>query len=60
VRLVSPGWKAVYDALVARLVLRRQTTDEAVGILVRRFPAVALEYKKSHLANRALLTDKGL
>ena len=46
VRLVSAGWKAVHDALVTRLVLRRQTTDEAMGILVRRFPAVvSLEMK---------------
>jgi hypothetical protein len=40
----APGvrWvKAVYDALVRRLVLRRQTTDEAMGMLVRCFPAVA-------------------
>ena len=45
-RLVSAGWKAVHDALVTRLVLRGQTTDDAVGILVRRFLAVAsLEYK---------------
>ena len=46
VRLVSAGWKAVHDALVTRLVLRGQTTDQAVGMLVRWFPAVAsLEYK---------------
>jgi hypothetical protein len=36
VRLVCAGWKAVYDALVTRLVLRRQTTDEAMGMLVLR------------------------
>jgi hypothetical protein len=36
VRLVCAGRKAVHDTLV----LRRQTTDEAVGMLVRRFPAV--------------------
>ena len=36
----------MHDALVMRLVLRPQTTDEAMGMLVRRFPAVAsLEYK---------------
>ena len=29
VRLVCAGWKAVHDALVTRLVLRQQTTDEA-------------------------------
>jgi hypothetical protein len=40
VRLVCAGSKAVYDALVMRLVLRWQTTDEAVGMLVLRFPAV--------------------
>jgi hypothetical protein len=46
VRLVCAAWKAVHDALVRRLVLRRQTTDEAVGMLVRRFPAVSsLEFK---------------
>ena len=58
VRLVSAGWKAVHDALVTRLVLRRQTTDEAMGILVRRFPAVvSLEFKGEE---RRVLTDEGL
>ena len=37
VRLVCAAWKAVHDALVTRLVLRRQTTDEAMGMLVLRF-----------------------
>jgi hypothetical protein len=41
VRLVRAAWKAVHDALVTRLVLRRETTDEAMGILVLRVPAVA-------------------
>jgi hypothetical protein len=41
VRLVCAGWRAVHDALVKRLVLRRATTDEAMGMLVLRFPAVA-------------------
>jgi hypothetical protein len=40
VRLVCAGWKAVHDALVRRLVLRRGTTDEAMDMLVRCFPAV--------------------
>jgi hypothetical protein len=57
VRLVCAGWKAVHDALVRRLVLRRQTTDEAVGMLVRRFPAVvSLEVKWG----RSVLTDEAL
>jgi hypothetical protein len=43
VRLVCVAWKAVHDALVTRLVLRRQTTDEAMGMLVLRFPVVSLE-----------------
>jgi hypothetical protein len=43
VRLVCVGWKAVHDALVTRLVLRRQTTDEAMGMLVLRFPVASLE-----------------
>jgi Rad3-related DNA helicase len=46
VRLVCSGWKAVHDAVVTRLVLRRETTDEVMGMLVLRFPAVvSLEYK---------------
>ena len=58
VRLVCAGWKAVHDALVTRLVLRRQTTDEAVGMLVLRFPAVvSLEFKGEE---RRVLTDEGL
>ena len=40
VRLVCAAWKAVHDALVTRLVLRHTTTDEAMGTLVRNFPAV--------------------
>ena len=40
VREVCAGWQAVHDAEVKRLVFDRQTTDEAVGMLVRRFPAV--------------------
>jgi hypothetical protein len=57
VRLVCAGRKAVHDALVRRLVLRWQTTDEAVGMLVRRFPAVvSLEVKWV----RSVLTDEAL
>ena len=41
VRLVCAAWKAVHDALVTRLVLRQQTTDEAMGMLVLRLSAVA-------------------
>jgi hypothetical protein len=55
---VCAGWKAVYDALVMRLVPRWQTTDEAMGMLVRRFPAVAsLEYKGNEWR---VLTDEVL
>jgi hypothetical protein len=58
VRLVSAGWKAVHDALVTRLVLRGQTTDEAVSMLVWWFLAVAsLEYKGG---GWRVLTDEGL
>ena len=39
-RLVCAAWKAVHDALVTWLVLRRKTTDEAMGMRVLRFPAV--------------------
>ena len=58
VRLVCAGWKAVHDALVTRLVLRRETTDEAVGMLVRSFPAVvSLEVKGD---GWSVLTDEAL
>jgi hypothetical protein len=58
VGLVCAGWKAVYDALVRRLVLWRETTDEAMGMLVLRFPAVAsLEFKGD---TWGVLTDDGL
>jgi hypothetical protein len=40
VRLVCSQWQAMHDALVTRLVLREETTDEAMGMLVKRFPAV--------------------
>ena len=44
--------------LVRRLVLRPQTTDEAVGMLVLRFPAVvSLEFKGG---TWGVLTDEGL
>jgi maleate cis-trans isomerase len=59
VRLVCAAWKAVHDAMVTRLVLRPQTTDEAVGKLVRRFPTVvSLEVKDVY--GVAALTDQGL
>jgi hypothetical protein len=58
VRLVCSGWKAVHDALVMRLVMSRQTTDEAVGMLVLRFPAVvSLEVKGE---GWSVLTDEGM
>ena len=41
VREVCVGWQAVHDAAVMRLRFERRATDEAVGMLVRRFPAVA-------------------
>jgi hypothetical protein len=59
VRLVCSGWKAVHDAVVTRLVLRRETTDEVMGMLVLRFPAVvSLEYK--WITGGTALTDAGL
>ena len=59
VRLVCSGWKAVHDAVVMRLVLRLQTTDEAVGMLARRFPAVSVDFKRSG-GEWGVLTDQGL
>jgi hypothetical protein len=59
VRLVCAAWKVVHDALVKRLVLRPATTDEVMGMLVRRFPAVtSLEMKRYY--ESAALTDEGL
>jgi hypothetical protein len=60
VRLVCAGWKAVHDAMVTRLVLRRQTTDEAVGMLVRRFPAVVSVEVKGTGGQTAAMTDEGV
>jgi hypothetical protein len=60
VRLVCAQWKAVHDALVMRLVLRRRTTDEAVGMLVRSFPAVASFEVKGGDGETAALTDEAL
>ena len=40
VREVCAGWQAVHDTSVKRLMFKRRMTDEAVDILVRRFPAV--------------------
>jgi hypothetical protein len=58
VRLVSKAAKYHHDALVTKLVLSRETTDEAVGMLARRFPAVvSLEFKGG---GWSVLTDKGL
>ena len=60
VRLVCSGWKAMHDAVVMRLVLRLQTTDEAVGMLARRFPAVvSLKFKRIEYG-WGVLTDQGL
>jgi hypothetical protein len=52
----------VHDAMVKRLVLRLETTDEAVGMLARRFPAVvSLEFKwKSGGPVYGVLTDQGM
>jgi hypothetical protein len=60
VRLVCAGWKAVHDAMVRRMVLRRQTTDEAVGMhagaaLFRRW----CRWRASEVSEKAL-TDAAL
>jgi hypothetical protein len=62
---VCAGWKAVYDALVMRLVLRRQTTDEAVGMLVRsrrlrRSSTRATRANHQHLGCALLRLDEPL
>ena len=60
VRLVCAAWKAVHDAMVTRLVLSPQTTDEAVGMLVRRLPAVVSLEVKGYGLDVGVLTDKAL
>ena len=51
----------MHDAVVMRLVLRLHTTDEAVSMLARRFPAVvSLEFKDSGGEYWGVLTDQGL
>ena len=60
VRLVCAGWTAVHDALVKRLVLRPETTDEAMGMLVLRFLAVVSLEVKGSWGETAALTDEGL
>jgi hypothetical protein len=58
-RLVCAAWKAVHDAMVERLVLSLKTTDEAMGRLVRLFPAVvSLEMKQG--SGWGVLTDEGM
>jgi hypothetical protein len=55
-RLVCAAWKAIHDALVTRLLLSRRNTDEAMVMLVKRFPAVAsIEFKSEYVENA--LTD---
>ena len=59
-RLVCAAWQAVHDALVMRLVLRRETTDKAMGMLVLRFPAIISLKIKVPRGKRAALTDEGM
>jgi hypothetical protein len=60
VRLVCSRWKAVHDARVARLVLKRQTPDQAVDMLVRRFPAVVSIDFKGERDFPAEVSDEGV
>jgi hypothetical protein len=60
VRLVCAAWQAVHDALVMRLVLKRQTTDEAMGMLARRFPTVVSLESKGEYGVTVALTDQGM
>jgi hypothetical protein len=56
VRLVCAAWQGVHDAMVSRVVLSRQTPDQAVGMLVLRFPTVVVKARYGEAA----LTDQGL
>jgi hypothetical protein len=56
VRCVEGGTRCDGDATGAE----RETIDEAVGILVRRFPAVVSLEVKGTGTETAVLTDKGV
>jgi len=59
VRLVCRDWQRRHGALVMRLVFKRRMTDEAVGMLMRRFPAVAsVQFKWAGLEHK--VTDEGV
>jgi hypothetical protein len=64
VRLVCAGWKAVHDAMVSRLVLSPQTTDEAVGMLVgiagAAVPGGGVVEVKGYGLDVGVLTDEAL
>jgi hypothetical protein len=61
VRLVCSGWQAVHDAMVKRLVLKKKATDEGMGVLARRFPAVlSLDFNLNRFGEENELTDEGL
>jgi hypothetical protein len=62
VRLVCAAWKAVHDMLVKQLVLRIDTTDQGMGLLVRAFPAAtSLRIENNMTGEKAQwLTDKGV
>ena len=50
----------MHDAAVMRVVLRRETTEEGMGMLVQRFPAVASVEMKSVPGETLALTDQGV
>jgi hypothetical protein len=47
--LVSREWRDSHDALVTRLTVNCETTDEGMWLLVRRFPAVVSVEMKGDL-----------
>jgi hypothetical protein len=59
VREVCAGWQALHDAAVKRLMLSRLITDEAMGMLVRRIPAVTSVEVDDGRYNQEL-TDVGM
>ena len=59
-RLVCAEWRVVHDAALRRLKLRAKTTDKALTMLTRRFPAVTSMQLKGTWQRSALLTDEGM
>jgi hypothetical protein len=60
VRLMSREWRASHDAMVTRLTVAWETTDEGMWLLARRFPAVMSLETKADIFRDGNVTNEGL